>query len=104
MIRHCVMLRLLPDADRDVLDPIMRELAALVEKLDGCGNFCAGPNLDFENKSPDVPFGFTFDAADAASLSRYAAHPEHVALGARLVALCQGGGAGIVVYDLECAL
>lgn len=101
MIRHCVMLRLLPDADARGLEQIMFELAALVEQLEGCSGFFAGPNVDFECKSPDFPYGFTFDAVDAAALATYAGHPKHVALGARLVAQCQGGGDGIAVYDLE---
>ncbi|MEM6372541.1 MAG: Dabb family protein [Pseudomonadota bacterium] len=103
MIRHCVMLRLCEEAELADLDRIMRELGDLVASMDGCANFCAGPNRDFENKSPDFPFGFTLDATDATALSRYAADPGHRALGAQLVALCEGGGQGIIVYDLEVA-
>ena len=101
MIRHCVMLRLLPNDQETSLEQIMLGLGALVERLDGCSGFCAGPNLDFEGKSQDYPYGFTFDAVDAETLSTYGGHPEHVELGTRLIALCQGGGEGIVVYDLE---
>ena len=101
MIRHCVMLRLTAKADRAVLDRVMLGLADLVERLEGCSGFFAGPNRDYEGKSPDFAYGFTLDAQNAAALAAYAVNPEHQALGAQLVSLCEGGGAGIIVYDLE---
>ncbi|MFL4469927.1 Dabb family protein [Tateyamaria armeniaca] len=101
MIRHCVMLRLARKADRTKLDRVMLALGKLVDRLDGCSNFCAGPNRDFEDKSPDIAYGFTLDAHDAKALAAYAVHPEHQALGAKLVDLCEGGSAGIIVYDIE---
>lgn len=101
MIRHCVMLHLAADAQQAALDEIMQSLAALVDRLDGCSGFCAGPNRDFEGKSPDFSFGFTLDARDETALTAYAVHPDHKALGARLVALCEGGGDGIMVFDIE---
>ena len=101
MIRHCVFLRLAKGADRDELVVVIEGLRSLVAGLNGCANFAAGPNRDYEGKSPGYPFGFTFDAADAEVLATYAHHPTHKALGARLVALCDGGAAGITVYDLE---
>ncbi|MEL6887481.1 MAG: Dabb family protein [Pseudomonadota bacterium] len=101
MIRHCAFLALVEDADRAELADVMRGLGSLVGALNGCANFAAGPNRVFEGKSPDYPYGFTFDAADAGTLATYAAHPTHKALAARLVALCAGGAAGITVYDIE---
>lgn len=101
MIRHCVMLRLRAKADRAELDKVMHGLADLVERLDGCSGFCAGPNRDFEGKTPGFAYGFTLDAATAEALAAYAVDPEHMALGARLVDLCEGGGDGIRVYDIE---
>lgn len=103
MIRHCVFLRLRADADPDTLADVMSGLATLVAALDGCSHFAHGPNVDLEGKSPDHGHGFTFDAASRDALERYATHPDHIALGARLVALCDGGGDGVVVYDLEVA-
>ncbi len=100
MIRHCVMLNLLPDGEAE-LATVMAGLADLVAAIDGLGGFCAGPNRDFENKTPDHSYGFTLDAADASALAVYAEHPMHQKLGARLVALCRGGAEGIRVYDLE---
>ncbi|MEL6452430.1 MAG: Dabb family protein [Pseudomonadota bacterium] len=101
MIRHCVMLRLSSAVDEAELSDIMKGLSDLVADLAGCSDFVCGPNRDFENKSPDHGYGFTLDAVDAPTLARYAEDPRHKELGARLVALCEGGARGIVVYDLE---
>ncbi|WP_299612825.1 Dabb family protein [uncultured Tateyamaria sp.] len=101
MIRHCVFLKLKPKADSAKLDKIMLDLEDLVRRLKGCSDFRAGPNRDYEGKTPDYPYGFTLDAENAAALAAYAVDPEHQALGARLVALCQGGADGITVFDID---
>ncbi|WP_223421381.1 Dabb family protein [Tateyamaria pelophila] len=101
MIRHCVMLRLREDADPRQVNAVMLDLAKVVDRLDGCGDFCAGPNRDFEDKTPDYAYGFTLDARNAKALAAYAVDPEHKALGAQLVDLCHGGGDGILVFDIE---
>jgi hypothetical protein len=95
------MLRLSDRATAPALDKIMHGLADLVDRLEGCSGFCAGPNRDYEGKSPDVDYGFTFDAKNAKALAAYAVHPDHLELGAKLVALCKDGAEGIIVYDLE---
>lgn len=101
MIRHCVFLKLKPEADSAELDKIMLDLEDLVRRLAGCSEFRAGPNRDYEGKTPEYPYGFTLDAENAEALAAYAVNPEHQALGARLVALCQGGGDGITVFDID---
>lgn len=101
MIRHCVFLKLKPKVDSAELDKIMLDLEALVRRLDGCSDFRAGPNRDYEGKTPDYQYGFTLDAKNAKALAAYAVHPEHQALGGRLVALCQGGGDGVAVFDID---
>lgn len=101
MIRHCVFFRLEHGADLAALRDVIHGLAALVDRLDGCFGFCAGTNRDFESKSPEYPYGFTLDTQDETALAQYADHPDHKALGARLVALCDGGSKGIIVFDIE---
>ena len=101
MIRHCVFLRLRADHDGSELQRVMSGLRDLTARLEGASEFRGGANIDVEGKSPGVPAGFTIDFTDRMALKRYAEDPSHRDLGARLVALCEGGGAGIVVYDIE---
>ena len=79
----------------------MAGLAALGAAMDGFDRFTHGPNRDYEGKSADYPYGFVCEFSDPAALQVYANDPRHRALGARLVAMCQGGGDGIMVIDLE---
>lgn len=69
MIRHCVFLRLSARADTAELDKIMLGLEELVRRLDGCSDFRAGPNRDYEGKTSDYPYGFTLDAENAKALA-----------------------------------
>jgi len=100
VIRHCVFLRLRAGAKPAELSRIFEGLAALTSDLSGASDFVGGQNIDVENKTPDFPAGFTIDFTDRAALMAYANSPDHRALGARLVALCDGGGDGISVFDL----
>lgn len=101
MISHVVALGLTPDADRAVLGQVMQGLADLVGRVDGFLSFTHGPNVDLERKTPDYSYGFICRFTDRAALQLYANHPEHQALGSRLVALCINGADGILVYDID---
>ena len=98
MILHCVFCAVAPGAD---LSGVIAELGAFARALPGVQGFEAGPNRDFERKTPAYPEGFVIRFEDAAALERYAVDPTHQALGAQLVAGCVGGAAGILVFDLE---
>lgn len=98
MIQHIVMLSLLDNHDPVELSDVMDGLAAL--DLPGFMSFDHGPNRDFEGKTPDHSYGFIGTFSDADALQTYAANPDHQALGGRLVALC-GGGDAIMVIDLD---
>ena len=63
--------------------------------------FRQGVNRDYEQKSPRHGHGFIITFRDRDSHLAYDGHPRHKAAGARLVALCQGGYDGIMVFDLE---
>lgn len=101
MILHSVYLRLPQGTDRAELEAVMTGLKQLCKSLLGCAGFQHGPNRDFEGKSQDHPYGFIAQFRDRAALAAYADNPDHQVLGARLVALCEGGADGIVVYDIE---
>jgi len=100
-LQHIVMLNLRQDASGDELADVMEGLAALGAEMPGFLSFQHGPNRDFEQKSQDYPYGFICTFADTLALQTYAENPTHKGLGARLVALCEGGGDGIWVADIE---
>lgn len=101
MIVHTVLCALRPDHDPAELVAVMAGLAGL--DLPGFVGFHHGPNIDAEGRTPGYPYGFVGLFTDRAALDRYAADPGHRALGGRLVALCAGGGAGILVSDIDTA-
>ncbi|HEX9858933.1 MAG TPA: Dabb family protein [Paracoccaceae bacterium] len=101
MLQHCVFCAIRDDVDEASLAAVMRRLEALTAKVDGMTALRWGPNRDYEAKSPGFSHGFVATFADRAAHLAYEAHPEHQAAGMALVALCRGGHAGIVVYDLE---
>ncbi|WP_166418208.1 Dabb family protein [Cochlodiniinecator piscidefendens] len=101
MISHVVMLALKPDHDPAECDAVMRDLASLMECLDGFRGLSHGPNRDFEQKSQQYPYGFICEFSDRSALERYANDPRHQALGAKLVKQCTGGADGIMVLDIE---
>lgn len=103
MIQHIVMLSLKDDASEAELASVMAGLAALGATLEGFEGFQHGPNHDFEQKTQDYPYGFICAFADKAALDIYANNPDHQALGGRLVAMCKGGGDGIMVMDIAVA-
>ncbi|MEM9320373.1 MAG: Dabb family protein [Pseudomonadota bacterium] len=94
-----VLLSLRAGHDAAERDAIMRGLAEL--RLPGLLSFRHGLNIDVEGKSAEYPYGFSVTFTDRAALDTYLADATHRALGARLVALCRGGGSGIFVADLD---
>ena len=98
MIIHCVFCAMPLGAEARA---VMAELEAFALGLPGVLAFDSGPNRDFEAKSPGFLHGFVIRFADEAARAAYAEHPTHKALGARLVALCEGGADGIMVFDLD---
>lgn len=101
MLIHCVFCAIRPDADRDDLAAVYKVFADLVPRIDGMISFHAGPNRDFEAKTPAYTDGFVIHFANRSAHLAYEGHPDHKAAGARLVGLCNGGHAGIIVFDLE---
>lgn len=101
MIRHAVYCRLRADVSEAEVADVMQALSDLRDVIDGMTGFEWGPNRDFEGKSAGFDVGFVCTFEDAAAHARYLPHPDHKAAGARLLALCDGGADGIMVFDLE---
>ena len=100
-IHHCVFCKMSEDADPEERDAVIAGLAALQSVIDGMMSFDAGPNRDFEGLSGGFSHGFVAVFRDRKSLATYDAHPMHKSYGRRLVGLCEGGVAGLMVFDIE---
>ena len=100
MIKHIVMLDLPADYNKQALAEIMLGFDAFRGELEGFLEFEHGPNLDFEDMSPQCAYAFicTFESKDVSRA--YIVHPTHAELGMKLVDLCNGGVNGITVVDM----
>ena len=101
MLQHCVFCDIRAEVSPSAVEDVMRRLADLVPQVNGMIAFQHGPNRDFEAKSGRFSMGFICTFRDRAAHLAYDAHPQHQAAGRDLVALCTGGAAGIIVFDLE---
>jgi hypothetical protein len=101
MLLHCVFCAIRTDADPKEVRSVMADLASLKPEVDGFLDFRHGPNRDYEKKSLRHGLGFVIAFRDREALRSYDEHPRHRDAGARLVALCEGGHDGVVVYDIE---
>lgn len=100
MIKHCVMLNLKTGYDHAALMATFEGLRALTMTLPGCSGFDGGPNHDFEQKSAGYPYGFIIGFVDRPARQSYADNADHKKLGGDLVAQCNGGADGILVFDI----
>lgn len=101
MLKHCVLLNFKPEFTQADRTEVFERLASLEKEINGLISVEYGKNLDFENKSSDYSDGFIATFRDRQALLEYAAHPEHIKAGARLVEMCVDGYDGIMVFDLE---
>jgi hypothetical protein len=85
-------------AERDV---IYGDLEALKVKIAGMRRIQVSENVSPEGLSKGFDEGFFVDFDNTAARDAYLIHPEHQALGGRIVAAAQGGTAGIIVFDFD---
>ena len=101
MIRHCVLLRFAEEIGDEDKDAIYRRLASLKSLVTGFERIVSGTNSSVEGLSQGFDDGFVIEFADASARDSYLAHPDHQRAGAALVAMLDGGHAGLVVFDLD---
>lgn len=100
MIRHIVLLRFRADVTASERAELLAGIDALRAHLPGMGDF-----KRLRNISPEAPVvhgfhdGLSIDFADAEARDAYLADAAHLALGTQLVAACEGGLAGLLVFD-----
>lgn len=104
MIRHCVLLRFAADVSASEKTAIYGQLAALQHSVAGFERIACGPNSSTEQLSQGFDDGFVIEFADASARDAYLSHPDHQRAGEALVAMLDGGPAGLVVFDLDDAV
>jgi hypothetical protein len=100
MIRHIVLLRFMSSVSEDQIADLFAELHQIDGKVPGLLAITSGKSESPEQMERGYMHGFVVDFADWAALQAYQDHPDHKALGARLVAAAEGGIDGILVFDL----
>lgn len=103
MLRHCVFVKFQPSVSRAARDAIYADLAGLDRKVPGMLRLNAGANVNPEGLGQGFDEGFLIDFEGAAARDAYLVHPDHQAIGARIVAAAEGGVNGLFVFDFEIA-
>lgn len=101
MLKHCVFVQFKPEHAQAARDAVLAGFAKVSEDVPGMLDYCYGPNRDFENKSAVYRDGFIVTFTDRDAHLAYEAHPLHQEIGSKMVEMCEGGHAGIIVFDLE---
>lgn len=101
MIRHIVLTRFGPETPEATIADIHAGLSALTDRLPGARDFVGGPSKSPEGLERGYTHAFTIDFRSWDDLEVYARHPDHLALGARIVATATGGLDGVLVLDLD---
>ncbi|TRL40301.1 Dabb family protein [Rhizobium straminoryzae] len=100
MIRHIVLIRFRTDVTEPQIAALFAELEEIRTKISGVLAITSGRSESPEKIERGYLHGFVVDFDSWAALEAYQTHPDHKALGAKLVAHAQGGLDGILVFDL----
>lgn len=100
MIRHIVLIRFRTDVTEAQIAAMFAELEDIRTKISGVLAITSGRSESPEKIERGYLHGFVVDFDGWAALEAYQTHPDHKALGAKLVAHAQGGLDGILVFDL----
>lgn len=101
MILHCVFLRFkasVTEADKQALYQAIGDLQSVVP---GMVDVKAGANVSPEGLNGGFVDGFIVTFEDVKARDAYLNHPDHIAVGDRIVAATDGGLSGILVFDLQ---
>lgn len=102
MVRHIVTLKFRTSISAEMKQRLYDQLKSLSDHIDGILDF-----RTFANVSPEFPLMrgfedvFWFDFRDSQVRDIYLEHPEHKAVGAKIVEATEGGLDGIFVVDVE---
>jgi hypothetical protein len=101
MILHCVLMRLKAAMSGEEKQSLFESIVSLKQLIPGILDIKYGPNVSPEGLHGGFVDGFavTFESAEARDV--YLVHPEHVAVGERIVSSTDGGLGGLIVFDLK---
>ena len=100
MIRHIVLIRFRTDVTEAQIAAMFAEIEEIRTKISGVLAITSGRSESPEKIERGYMHGFVVDFEGWDALAAYQTHPDHKALGAKLVAHAEGGLDGILVFDL----
>ncbi len=100
MIRHIVLIKFQPGVSEELISALFKELRQIEKQVPGILDIKSGRSESPEKIERGYMHGFTVDFQDWQALENYQQHPDHKALGAKLVANVIGGLDGILVLDI----
>ncbi|QFT29878.1 Stress responsive A/B Barrel Domain protein [Labrenzia sp. THAF82] len=100
MIRHIVLIKFNPEVTEETVAGLFQELREIEKQVSGIRDITSGRSESPEKIERGYMHGFVVDFDDWDALERYQIHPDHKALGAKLVANAVGGIDGILVLDI----
>ena len=103
MIRHIVLIKFQPGVSEETVHGLFQELRTIRDQVSGILDITSGRSESPEKIERGYMHGFVVDFDDWDALERYQTHPDHKALGAKLVANAIGGLDGILVLDIPTA-
>lgn len=103
MITHVVLLQPRADVPSQMIDDLIQDIDSLRDEIPGFLSFEHGENLKLEPHHHGFSVGFIARFENRESLDTYQNHPEHNETGRSLIACCEGGIRGILVFDYEYA-
>lgn len=98
-VKHVVLMKVRSQTPVEQIEKIFRDLAGLVGQVPGLLDFSGGPYCSTEGLSQGFTHGFVMTFADEASRDGYLPHPLHEQVKGQIVAVLDGGLAGVVAFD-----
>jgi len=80
---------------------LFESVAALQQVIPGIVDVKYGPNVSPEGLHGGFADGFVVTFESASARDAYLVHPDHVAVGERIVSSTDGGLAGLMVFDFN---
>jgi hypothetical protein len=101
MIYHLVLLKVRRDVPKKQVEQAFAAIGALRDVIPGITGYEWGPYSSPEGMNRGYTHGFCMTFRDAASRDAYLPHPEHEQVKAQVLAILDGGLAGVLAFDFE---